>query len=120
MLTIQVIFKDAIFISMAETKDILQMEVADRSIFVSQDTGYAIKEKKFQQKLVSQLIFGNSSKSLMATSESIEQGMQGVALGNLAVNVLLSGSLMHLWGMINSLQIIFHLPGNNLALPGNA
>ena len=57
---------------------------------------------------------------LIVVAESLEGGMKSTVLGNFAVNLMLSGSLQYLWGMINSLQIVFHLPGNNVNLPGNA
>ena len=105
---------------MAETKDKLNLEIADESIFVSKAIGYPLKKKVYTQNIPYQMVFGNASISLKSNSENIEASMQGMAISNLVINIALSGSLMHLWGMINSLQIIFHMPGNNLALPGNA
>lgn len=32
---------------------------------------------------------------------------------------MLPGSLQHLWGMVNHLQVVFHLTGANIKLPGN-
>ena len=105
---------------MAETRDILKIGIVNQTYFVSEETGYSINERQFKYSLGYQMIFGGASSTLLVTSESIEKGMQGMAIGNLVMNVALSGSLMHLWGMINSLQIKVHMPGNNLALPANA
>jgi hypothetical protein len=40
--------------------------------------------------------------------------------GNFAANLILSGSLSLLWGMINALQIIAHLPLLMVMMPANA
>ena len=45
---------------------------------------------------------------------------KGVAIGSFVLNVFLSASLQLLWGMINALQIICHLPLFNLYMPSSA
>ena len=45
--------------------------------------------------------------------------MQSVSWSNLAINVLLAGSLQSLWGMINALQMTLHLVGFNVILPAS-
>jgi len=47
-------------------------------------------------------------------------GSKGVVIGSFAANVVLSASLSLLWGMINALQIISHLPYFNIMMPANA
>jgi len=57
---------------------------------------------------------------LVTVADSLDKSMQSSVWGNFAANLLLSGSLQYLWGMINSLQIVFHMPGIAVNLPGNA
>ena len=39
---------------------------------------------------------------------------------NMAIQILLSGSLSILWGLINALQMIVHMPFLNIIIPVNA
>ena len=43
-----------------------------------------------------------------------------VSVGTFVINILLSASLSLLWGMINALQIIGHLPFFNVFMPASA
>ena len=45
--------------------------------------------------------------------------MKSGVIINFVVNMVLSGSLQFIWGMINSLQIVFHIPGCSIKMPGN-
>lgn len=53
-------------------------------------------------------------------SNSIKQGTQSIMIGNFVMNIILSGSLQFLWGMINTLQLIVHFPLFRLKFPANA
>jgi len=57
--------------------------------------------------------------SLDAASASIEQGSAAIGLVTFFVQLLLSGSLALLWGMVNTLQIIVHMPLMNVSMPPN-
>lgn len=46
--------------------------------------------------------------------------MKGFMYGSIASNILLAGSLSMLLGMVNSLQLIIHLPIMNFPIPANA
>ena len=52
-------------------------------------------------------------------AESLGSGMNGAVVGNFIANTVLSGSLHYIWGMINCLQIDFHLVGINNKMPAN-
>jgi len=45
--------------------------------------------------------------------------MSAMIYGNLAVNIVLASSLQFLWGMINALQIIVHIPLMSIQMPSN-
>eukprot|EP00347_Sterkiella_histriomuscorum_P013590 403364133 len=55
--------------------------------------------------------------------ESINSGtsttIKTIVMGNLVINLFLSMSMGYLWGLINVLQIILHLPLFNFKFPGN-
>ena len=63
---------------------------------------------------------GAATKNLIKATESLEGGVSSTVIGNFLINMCLSGSLQYLWGMINALQIVFHLPGNAVEMPANA
>ena len=63
-------------------------------------------EKEVQQVDSAQGAAGGSSKTSMVT--------------NFIVNLLLSGSMGQLWGMINGLQIVAYMPLFKVKVPGNA
>lgn len=43
-----------------------------------------------------------------------------LAVGSFALNLILAASLNYLWGMINTLQLIAHVPLFKLQFPANA
>jgi hypothetical protein len=53
------------------------------------------------------------------TQTAFETG-RSVAITTFVINIALSTSLFLLWGMINGLQIIGHLPMFNVLMPANA
>jgi len=61
-----------------------------------------------------------ANKVMAQAVSTVGSSVQGTVLTNFVVNLLLSGSLQYIWGMINSLQIVFHMPGCAVNLPGNA
>jgi len=65
------------------------------------------------------MIPGPASDNIESGTESLEGGVSKTVIGNFIINVVLSGSLQYLWGLINALQIVFHLPGNSVDMPAN-
>lgn len=63
---------------------------------------------------------GPATENTIELMGNVQDSMQSAVLGNLVINIIMSGSLQYLWGMINALQITFHLPGMQINLPGNA
>ena len=61
--------------------------------------------------------FSQKSIEFTKNAESLGSGMNGAVIGNFLLNTILSGSLHYIWGMINCLQIDFHLIGVNSKLP---
>ena len=54
------------------------------------------------------------------SAETIENTVVLVISGNSVLSVLLAGGLSAVWGLINSLQIVAHLPLLNVQMPANA
>ena len=55
-----------------------------------------------------------------SSANVMKAGMVGAMSSNLLIQFVLSSSLQTLWGMINTLQFIVHLPLLNIDLPDNA
>jgi len=58
--------------------------------------------------------------ALAGVGTAVEGGGKAIVMVQLAVNIALSGSLQLLWGMVNTLQIIVHMPLVEVAMPQNA
>lgn len=57
---------------------------------------------------------GDATDNLMAGADNFKKGMDGLVIGNFVMNFFLSGSLNSLWTLVNTLQLIVHLPAFNL------
>mmetsp|Transcript_20646 Transcript_20646/g.31484 ORF Transcript_20646/g.31484 Transcript_20646/m.31484 type:complete len:334 (+) Transcript_20646:5078-6079(+) len=117
---IQLDFEFPIFISTGDDNDLLEVEVLDIEVFKSAITDAPILIDKVSGKLSSQMPLSEETLNLVSTAESLEGGMSSTVIVNFVGNLFLSGSLQYLWGMINSLQIVFHFPAVSVKLPGNA
>ena len=62
---------------------------------------------------------GTLSEAIKTAGDTIRSATGGIAIGSLASNFFLSGTVAFLWGMINALQIIVHLPMINVRFPAN-
>lgn len=58
--------------------------------------------------------------SLQSSAGSAETGSKAMVFSNFLINLALSSSLNLLWSMVNTLQIIVHMPLMNIAMPLNA
>ena len=56
----------------------------------------------------------------MAFASGASTASKVTALINTAVNIILSSSMQLLWSMVNTLQVIVHLPLLNIRFPQNA
>ena len=54
-----------------------------------------------------------------SASESTEAGVKSTVIGSFATNLVMAGSLSQILGMINSLQLIVHLPLFAVSVPAN-
>jgi hypothetical protein len=52
--------------------------------------------------------------------KSVSSVISSVTMGNIFVNLIFAASLKYLWKMLDSLQLMVHLPMLSVAYPGNA
>ena len=57
---------------------------------------------------------------MKAVAATFEASTKTFVFGNIVLQILMAGSLQLLWGMINALQLIVHLPLFQIAFPYNA
>lgn len=60
------------------------------------------------------------TKKFTEATETAESITQITLVGNAFVNILLSGAMTFLWGMINCIQIVSHFDLVNISMPANA
>eukprot|EP00347_Sterkiella_histriomuscorum_P005584 403356052 len=74
------------------------------------------------QKLNEYLAYFQQSRNYIYANNgiSLSLSIDIFIFSNLLLNLFLSTSLQYLWGMINQIQIITHLPLNNINIPANA
>ena len=90
-------------------------------MFRSVETGLALEEGISLQKNVPQQdLVGETNRALEIASEVLAGFISFLIYSNIAINLLLAGSLYLLWSMVNSLQIIMHMPLFALGFPKNA
>jgi hypothetical protein len=56
----------------------------------------------------------------MSGADNLKKGLDGVVIGNFLMNLALSGSLNSLWTLVNTLQMVVHLPACNVKTSPNA
>lgn len=60
------------------------------------------------------------TKAFASMQGSVEGAMNGALVSNFSINLLLSGSMSLLWGLLHSTQILAHFPLINIMMPQNA
>ena len=61
-----------------------------------------------------------TTKFFLKAGEGFGDFSNAVVIGNFATNLLLSGAMTYLWGLLNSVQIVAHFPLVNVMMPANA
>ena len=59
------------------------------------------------------------NRAMQSVYESTETGIKSSVVGGFVINLLVAGSLSLILSMINSLQLIVHLPLINVSTPAN-
>ena len=66
-----------------------------------------------------QMVDNKLSHSLVSTSETAAISLKGTLLGTVVLNIAVKGALNLILSLINSLQLIIHLPLINIVCPPN-
>jgi len=59
------------------------------------------------------------TRGLLATTEQVKVVINNSVIGSIIMNISFKGALSLILGMINSLQLILHLPIMNTPIPAN-
>ena len=118
---IKLVFDDPFSVSTSSSsKDQLKLTFMQRWVFngsVNSNTIY--KGKSLSTEIPPQVSEGLFN-SLNALGSSSSSSIQSLMMGNFFLNILMSSSMSALWGMINALQILIHLPIFSIPIPLNA
>ena len=60
------------------------------------------------------------TKAFADLNGSLGNFANGALIGNFLMNLLLSGAMNFLWGMLHAMQIVAHFPLINIMMPPNA
>ena len=119
-MSIQMTFDDPAFVSAGLSKDILKATVLDPRLFRSKETDLNFQFLETDEiKLPKIMEDSQLTKIFVGFSENAGYVSTSAICGNAILNILLSGSMHLLWGFINSLQIIGHIPLINVMIPSN-
>ena len=61
-----------------------------------------------------------STENLIDATEAIQDFTSVIFVGNFFLNLLLSGAMTFLWGLLHCMQIVAHFPLVNIMMPANA
>lgn len=63
------------------------------------------------------MLEGKATNSIQAISTASKAATASAAAGSIIVKIIMRGSLAQVWGMINGMQFIIHVPALNVAIP---
>ena len=120
-MTIQITFTGPEYISSGLNRDYLRMTVIEPSLFYSPKSQNFILEGT-NDKIKAPKMMPNTAftKAFVGFSGSFGSATNAGMIGNFGVNLLLSGAMNMLWGLMHSMQIVAHFPLINIMMPGNA
>ena len=115
------IFTTPEYVSAGLQRDQIRMTILDSANF------FAVETQSFiiagtHDKVDAPKMMPNTAltKAFVGFSDSFGSLTNAGMLGNFLVNLLLSGAMNMLWGLLHSMQIVAHFPLINIMMPGNA
>ena len=102
---VQIFFSDPLNASTGDGTDVLVMEIDFSGIDVTAKQSF-----RMQKKIPVQMELGSAAETLQQTVEAAESVTTAATVGATISQLLMTGALTQLWGMINGLQIFVHLP----------
>jgi len=103
---VQLNFNNPMLISSTSDMDLIEIEFLESGAFISSESFKQVKEGTSDlllRQMPMQMKESSAMASLEELSGSIEKGSGGFALVTFLVQLVLSGSLALLWGMVNTL-----------------
>jgi len=67
-----------------------------------------------------QMLPGGAAQAMAVTAQMTQAATAAAVAGSMLMNVIMSGALAQVWGMINGMQVMVHLPAFNVNFPANA
>jgi len=120
-ITLKLKFAKPLLLSQFGTHDLLEAEIRQRSLFRDTDGLTLAKNATYAEKAIPRQLGSEASARLTGfASQAVGVVAQIALASNLLLNWVLSFSLNHLWGMVNSLQIVIHFPLTSVYYPANA
>ena len=118
---IQVTFNKPSFISAAVNRDMFMATVKDTKYFYSAETLVPIPLET-SDSIIAPKMMPNSdfTKAFAGGTEGMGNFTNASLVSNFVVNLLLSGAMNLLWGLLHAMQIVAHFPLVNVMFPANA
>lgn len=108
-------------ISQGLARDVLELTILDPDMFFSARAAVGIKAGKSDtHKLPRMMPNSQFTETFKEITENANQFTLAATVGNFFVNLLLSGAMGFLWGLLHCMQIISHFALVNIMMPANA
>ena len=118
---IEIVWSNVYQISAASSRDVLEVTILDNEQFFSASRRQYIPVGQSDYvKAPTQMPNDEFTKSYEAVTEAAQTMISITLVSNFAVNLVLSGAMTLLWGMLNGMQIVAHFDLVNIMMPANA
>ena len=118
---IQIEWNNPASISAGLKRDRLVVSVTDPDLFFSGESLRTIPLNTTQSISIPKMMPNTEFiETFNDLSQATEQATTAALIGNFAINIILSGSMQFLWGMIHCMQIIAFFPLIHVMMPANA
>ncbi|CDW78616.1 UNKNOWN [Stylonychia lemnae] len=118
---IRLIFDNPNYVSMRLLKDKIKVVFNEQGYFVALKSGLSIKQNyTITRDLPQQLELTDVSQQINTMGKIFSATAFSFMISNIVIIFFVGGSLQLIWGLINSLQIIVHLPLLPFEFPSNA
>ena len=118
---IQIEFTSPVYVSTGFARDKLRATVRKPAYFQSRDTFLSIPiDAADKIKIPKQMANTAFTKAFASFNVGAGDLTNGALLGNFLFNLLLSGAMNLLWGLLHAMQIVAHFPLINIMMPSNA
>jgi len=89
------------------------------NLFISEETGLPIDSAVLATTYIQPQISDSDAATISTLGSATTNAITTVMASNAVLAIVLGSSMQVLWGMIDSLQLITHLPLVRLSMPGN-